>query len=415
MRIIFYAILLACPCLAALGQNALESPFGNIPTVTKREAAILKKASAQSDESIKILMEAAGEENCSAAMPFTLGNFQYRSGNFEAAAAAYSSALEKMPNFFAARKNLAYSLDRIGKEKEARENFAKALALSGNSDIDILLWLAAYAARRADYSAALSCVEQALIQSPERLDALYAKAFYLFNLDMYTQAAKICEDILNKKFPDAAALKLLGKCRAKLQDAPGAIAAFSMVPESDADRKKTQVICADILFSKQAYLEAAKIYESEGYRERLLEAAKALAHSGESEKSLKLLSKLPESNEKSRIRAVANMALGKKDEAKRDFLKCVESAPDDPLACFELAKIYFAEGDFNAAKIYYERAGKDESYAVAAKIGLMSVAVKTGDINSAIAMARSLYIQTRREDIGEYLQYLKNAKTSGNI
>ena len=232
---------------------------------------------------------------------------------------------------------------------------------------------------------------------------------------MYTQAAKICEDILNKKFPDAAALKLLGKCRAKLQDAAGAIAAFSMVPESDADRKKTQVICADILFSKQAYLEAAKIYESEGYRERLLEAAKALAHSGESEKSLKLLSKLPESNEKSRIRAVANMALGKKDEAKRDFLKCVESAPDDPLACFELAKIYFAEGDFNAAKIYYERAGKDESYAVAAKIGLMSISVKTGDINSAIAMARSLYIQTRREDIGEYLQYLKNAKTSGNI
>ena len=318
MRTIFYAILFVCPCLAVLGQNALESPFGNIPTITKRESAILKKASAQSDESIKILSEAAGEKNCSAAIPFTLGNFLYRSGNFEAAAAAYSSALEKMPNFFAARKNLAYSLDRIGKEKQARENFAKALALSGNSDVDILLWLAAYAARRSDYSAALSCVEQALIQVPERLDALYAKAFYLFNLDMYSQAAKICEDILNKKFPDAATLKLLGKCRAKLQDAAGAIAAFSMVPESDADRKKTQIICADILFSKQAYFEAAKIYESEGDRERLLEASKALAYSGEPEKSLKLLSKLPESPEKSRIRAVANMALGKKDEAKKE-------------------------------------------------------------------------------------------------
>ena len=138
MRTIFYAILFVCPCLAVLGQNALESPFGNIPTITKRESAILKKASAQSDESIKILSEAAGEKNCSAAIPFTLGNFLYRSGNFEAAAAAYSSALEKMPNFFAARKNLAYSLDRIGKEKQARENFAKALALSGNSDVDIL-------------------------------------------------------------------------------------------------------------------------------------------------------------------------------------------------------------------------------------------------------------------------------------
>ena len=415
MRTIFYAILFVCPCLAVLGQNALESPFGNIPTITKRESAILKKASAQSDESIKILSEAAGEKNCSAAIPFTLGNFLYRSGNFEAAAAAYSSALEKMPNFFAARKNLAYSLDRIGKEKQARENFAKALALSGNSDVDILLWLAAYAARRSDYSAALSCVEQALIQVPERLDALYAKAFYLFNLDMYSQAAKICEDILNKKFPDAATLKLLGKCRAKLQDAAGAIAAFSMVPESDADRKKTQIICADILFSKQAYFEAAKIYESEGDRERLLETSKALAYSGEPEKSLKLLSKLPESPEKSRIRAVANMALGKKDEAKKDFLECIKAAPDDPLARFELAKIFFSEGDFNAAKIYYERAGKDESCAVAAKIGLMSVAVKTGDIDSAISMARALYIQTRREDIGEYLQYLKNAKTSGNI
>ncbi len=60
MRTIFYAILFVCPCLAVLGQNALESPFGNIPTITKRESAILKKASAQSDESIKILSEAAG-------------------------------------------------------------------------------------------------------------------------------------------------------------------------------------------------------------------------------------------------------------------------------------------------------------------------------------------------------------------
>ena len=45
----------------------------------------------------------------------------------------------------------------------------------------------------------------------------------------------------------------------------------------------------------------------------------------------------------------------------------------------------------------------------------MSVAVKTGALEEAISIASSLYAQTRRAEIGEYLEYLKNAKKSEDM
>ena len=382
-----FALIFFLPALAA-AQSPLESPFGNLPTATRREAAALREAFAEGADAAKILREAVADGADGAAVTFNLGNALFRNGDFAGAAEAYSAALSKIPNFFAARKNLAYSLDRLGEEEKARGNFAGALALSGGSDADILLWLAAYYSKKADWGSALSCVDAALLHAPERGGAEYAKAFYLFNLGRHAEAAKVCERILEKKFPDAAALKLLGQCRAKSGDLPGAVAALSMVPRADPAFRSAEILRADIFFSARAYAEAAGIYGRLGENERLGAAAEALARAGEFEKALEVLEKLPDSAGKFRSQA---------------------------RACFELAKLSFAGGDCNFAKILYNRAQKDEAYSVAAKVGLMSVAVKTGALEEAISIASSLYAQTRRAEIGEYLEYLKNAKKSEDM
>lgn len=400
---------------AAAAQSPLESPFGNLPTATKREAAALREAFADGADAAKILKEAVADGRDGAAVTFNLGNALFRNGDYAGAAKAYSAALSKIPNFFAARKNLAYSLDRLGDGERARENFAKALALSGGSDADILLWLASHYSGKSDWSSALSCVDAALVHAPERAGAEYAKAFYLFNLGRHAEAAKTCERILAKNFPDAAALKLLGKCRAKSGDLPGAIAALSMVPQDDPDFRSAEILRADIFFSARAYAEAAKIYESLGEDGRLGAAAEALARAGEFEKALGVLAKLPDSAGKFRSQARAHIGLGDAEGAKKSLSACLAEEPDDPYACFEFAKLSFAGGDYNLAKILYNRAQKDETYSVAAKVGLMSVAVKTGALGEAVSIASSLYAQTRRAEVGEYLEYLKNAKKAEDM
>ena len=45
----------------------------------------------------------------------------------------------------------------------------------------------------------------------------------------------------------------------------------------------------------------------------------------------------------------------------------------------------------------------------------MSVAVKTGALGEAVSIASALYAQTRRAEVGEYLEYLKNAKKAEDM
>ena len=92
---------------AAAAQSPLESPFGNLPTATKREAAALREAFADGADAAKILKEAVADGRDGAAVTFNLGNALFRNGDYAGAAKAYSAALSKIPNFFAARKNLA--------------------------------------------------------------------------------------------------------------------------------------------------------------------------------------------------------------------------------------------------------------------------------------------------------------------
>lgn len=99
---------------------------------------------------------------------------------------------------------MAYSLDRLGDGERARENFAKALALSGGSDADILLWLASHYSGKSDWSSALSCVDAALMHAPERAGAEYANAF-TSSISAGTRRPQNLRAHLGEKFPDAAA------------------------------------------------------------------------------------------------------------------------------------------------------------------------------------------------------------------
>ena len=73
---------------AAAAQSPLESPFGNLPAATKREAAVLREAFAEGADAAKILKEAVADGRDGAAVTFNLGNALFRNGDYAGAAAA---------------------------------------------------------------------------------------------------------------------------------------------------------------------------------------------------------------------------------------------------------------------------------------------------------------------------------------
>lgn len=406
---LFLYILLLFP-LAIMAQSKMESPFGNLPTISKKEFSILKEAFTDAQQTQQLLEEAVANGRDNPAITFNLGNAYYRNAQYAKAVAAYEMALSKLPNFFAARKNLGYALVNLNDEESARANFAKALALSGNSDVDILLWLASYFAKQSNWSGALACVEQALLHAPTRRDANFAKALYLFNIGRYKESESVCISLLNSKFPDANALRLLGKSRAKLGDVVGSLAAFSMIDSSDAHYKNIRLLCADILFSEKAYRQAAKIYLEFGENSKTIRAAEALLAAQKYADSLALLTKLPPSYENDKTAAFANLGLGNLNDAKKLFSSCLDRNPYDSKVCFALAKLLVDEGDFVYAKILYKRAQSDKSYSVASQLALLEIAVKEGAVEDAISLASSIYAQTKKPELADYIQYLKNAK-----
>lgn len=416
----FSAVVLfsaACCVLPLAAQPAqIATPFGNLPTLSARDSQLLKRAEAAESarEKIEILEDAVESSRAVDAAAFALGNAYFSLGEYEKAAAAYEKSLAKLPNFFAARKNLAYARDALGDSEGARKNFLAALALSGGSDSDILFKLAEGYAKAEDWSAALDCINRAILYSSgENPAAQYARAYYLFKIGRFAESAAACGRVLARNRADSAALCLLGNCRSRLGDFAGAYSAFSQVPADSPQFGAAQIARADILFSQKCYARAAEIYLERGEKSRAVRAAQAAALSGDFHTAQSLAAKLPDSPEKRNILARAYIGLGDAAAARKILSEILAENPSDAFACFESAEIAFAEKNYNLAKILYKRAESDEKYFNAARFGSAKTCVKTGDFAQAIALVRSL--RASNPELAQYIEYLKNAENGGHF
>ncbi len=392
--------------LWAIESNYI-APFGNLPTITKKESKALNDAfSLESTTEIRRALEKfANSEFATAGTFFNLGNLYYKDNDFANAAKYYLRALDEIPNFFMARKNLAYALNAQNKKDLAYVEFTKALALSGGSDVDILLWLSSYFAKKSDWSTALNCIERALIYSPDNKNANFTRAIFFYELGRFTESAKTCEIILSKNPNDQESIKLLAKSRAKLGDVNGAIAAFSLL--SNSNDSKIKEFCADIFYNQGAYSEAAKIYLELNDDTLSLRAAKALVLTGNTDDALKILEKLSDSYDSFIIKAMAFLAKKDNISAKSMFLKAEELKPLDAVSDYKLANIYFADGDFIKAKLRFMRASNDEKTQIASLYGKMNCEIALRQNSEAIKTAQVIYSKTNSADILEYIKLLE--------
>ncbi len=385
-----------------------ESPFGRMPTVNSRESEAIASASSKADkqQALQILKEASENKWAGGAIFFNLGNVQMSLGDCEEAISSYKRALELTPSFFLAQKNLSFALESSGKSEEAFDEMKKALALSGGSDVDILMRMVSRYSQLRDFSSALTLCNQALVYDSQNPKLCFAKAVFLFELENFSECEKMCIQLISKNNSDILALRLLGKSRAKRGDIRSAISAFEILKKSGKAEKSDLAFLGDLFFREKLYNFAIENYLLANKNISAENAALALLYSGEPNKTLKVAEML-KSPFKEKLLGSANFELGNFRLALSLLKKYLKLVPDDNHSALVVGESALELGNLAEADEYFARSSIDEKYKTQSLYGKMKVALARNDFRSALKIAKEIEKRNASSEFSDYVKQLE--------
>ena len=389
-------------------SSSFDSAFGRVPTMSPKEASAIKEASETNDTSkaLEILKEASSKKWAGSAIWFNLANVQMSCDDTLSAIESYRQAIKHMPSFFMAQKNLAFALEKVGREDEAFVEMKKALALSGGSDCSILSRLASRSARNGDFSSALNFCNQALMYDSSNKEMFFAKAIFLFELGMFAECEKICTSILSQNEKHVDALRLIGKSRATRGDYKSAISAFEILKNSGKAKVSDLAFLGDLLAREKLYQRSAENYLKADKRESLEKVAFAMLYSGDTIGALNLSDKLA-NPVKLKLVGLANINLSKNVEAKKNLEEYLTMRPDDLYVALRLADIYFAEGQYTKAQALYVQCQSDLKLMLSALYGEMKVELAKSNYRQALRIAQRIEKINPTSEISNYAKMLE--------
>lgn len=411
MKIIIASMFVFAAAFCFTRAEGKAPQFGTRPEVSRTEALALREAAEISDirERLEVLRGLASRKNAGAAVFFNLANACYENGLFEEAAANYAKSVEICPSFFVARKNYGFLLDKLGRKDAARAQLRSALALSGAGDVPILLWFASESAKSADFSAALNFCNQALLYEPDNDGALVAKAKFLCELGLYSEAEKLAESLLHKKPPNAAVLRTLGVARFKGGNIGGAIAAFEQMASIGGAESADVGFLADLYFSAGVFDKAMPLYLKAGNSAKAAHAAEIMAENGEYASALSVAEKLP-APEGLKIAAVCHAGEGRNALARRYFERYAEQNPSDTRMLLKYADFLLKTGETEASLSAYTRLSAEPHLRRSALYGVLACRAKMGDVALTAASAKKIATEYPSEEISKYVEYLESQK-----
>lgn len=145
---------------------------------------------------IEILAESSILED-SPAMIFSLATLQFEEGDDELARVNLEKAIEKFPNFRDAHRNLAVSLIRLEKFKEAEEHLVRAIELGARDGLTFGLMGYCYSLNE-DYQPALDAYRIAALTQPDQRQWKIGQAEALQALNRPTEAVSIYRNIISE-------------------------------------------------------------------------------------------------------------------------------------------------------------------------------------------------------------------------
>ena len=379
IRFLFSAFL-----ILFLGASYASDTVGDMlsaPAMNKYEAEVCAAAEREPtpEKSRDYLLQFTKKHWAGAPLFFNLANICYRFGDYCAAAKYYKTSLEKY-KFFAAYKNLGFALSAAGDTDAAADALRCALAISGNSDVPSLMWLADYRAKRGDYHAAAALCNQALIYEPDNDDLLYARCLFMSESGDNSAAKRNAETLFDRT-SDPRYLRVIAK---------------------------TSLVLGDLYFALGAYSKAADAYfDGDARPEKLANLALACLNINQSSTAEKLAKAVKGESARNKILGLSALRRGDFSAAEKFLQKSVDANPSDAETVFALAETLSQLGKYAASDAAYTRLCARKTDAERALYGLMKNSLAVGNYPSALAYARRLDTKNTPPEIRSFIKKLE--------
>ena len=172
------------------------------PNVTSEERGLLVEiqelmAEGERAAAIRKLTESSLTEE-SPALTFNLANLHFEEGDLDTAIEKYREAIEAMPAFRRAQRNLAVALVRKNDLEDAMPHLLEAIRL-GDADGATYGLLGYIRLQRGEWASALQAYRLAQLSEPDVVDWLAGIAQCLQNLNEREEAAALLDEVVRKR------------------------------------------------------------------------------------------------------------------------------------------------------------------------------------------------------------------------
>jgi tetratricopeptide (TPR) repeat protein len=405
-----------------VGLSAVAMPQERLllePTVSPKEAALLAEAAASTNLQAAIAMlQTKALPKASAALDFAIGNFQFQAEAFEAAAQSYRDAVEKLPTFRNARKNLGRVYLMMEQDAEAIRVY-QALVEDGIADADSLLLLGHGLIRQEHYVSAENAYRQVLLMAPHNADAQQGLVNCLLQQERHREARSLLKTILSATPQRAELWALLANVNVALDASESAISALETAQRLGCCRPDMMGLLGDLYLAVGQPADAISHYEAAlaaGWCDtsRLLRATESFVSVGDSAGAARMLKQLREQDADSeyepdllRLEAELSALQGDVEAAIAGYRELVVLTPLNGKAMLRLGDLLQQAGNPGAAELSYERAGRLTGLEAEAMVRRAQLAVGRKHFNDAVTLLEAAEALESKPHVARYLQQVR--------
>lgn len=410
-----------------LGSYGFDGP--REPSVTVEEQRLLEvlvplMEQGQTAEAARRLREGIAP-GASPAMPYTLGNLYFQSGDLDSAETAYRRALAGMPSFVRAARNLGLLLAQQGRYDEAATRLGEAVS---RGDDSAAAWgtLAFCHYQNGDPTAALVGYERAAFLEPASADWQVGRAQALLQLDRAPEALAVATRFLERQPHDREARLAAVNAALVLDDWEEAAVQLETLRRQDlADADALALLGRAYLTlgipgrATEAYVEALRLPRKPPAKD-LLAATDQLARLGRADEAGALLAVIRRQYaEALPAGCAADLALLEarllldEGQAEAAAERLRTASAENPLredVLLLLARAEHERGEPVAARIALEQATRVDGAGPEAWVELGRLHVEAGRWPEAVAALRQAQSIHPQANVARYLESVERAE-----
>ncbi len=414
-RSVIIAVVLAISCSGGVFATQNE------PTVSKLEAQLLEKAIAISEMDLSAalaLLRAETGPKASAALDFAIGNFYLQQEKFTEAEEAYWAAIEKLPDFVNARKNLGRVYLLSGEPDKAIDIYQK-LVVDGFSDGDVFQLLGHGLATQQRFVAAEGAYRQVLLRDADNRDARLGLAKCLLEQERYKESRALLQSLLADDPQQEAIWSLLANVQIALDNNEGAIIALETAQRLGCCNANELGLLGDLYMNARQTSQAVRCYETAlaaGWNDpqRIIRALDGFIQLEDVDNAERLLGNIASSPdlelEYLRLRSELLALKGDQKQALKLYQILIERDPLNGNALLRLGDISRQLDETGGAELAYERAQRIDGFQVDALIRRAQLAVDQDQFETAVELLEAAQTIRAQPHVERYLEQVRRLR-----